>query len=80
MMQFYNQSLLTSQSYCSVFGSNSYLLTVNHKSYLNVFLERFDSKLYFFYTARSFYMNNTCVREIPSSSTPSLGVNQGIFF
>ncbi|XP_065938627.1 uncharacterized protein [Magallana gigas] len=25
---------------------------------------------------RSFYMNNTCVREIPSSSTPSLGVNQ----
>uniref|UniRef100_K1QWD3 L-serine deaminase n=1 Tax=Magallana gigas TaxID=29159 RepID=K1QWD3_MAGGI len=27
-------------------------------------------------TARSFYMNNTCVREKPSSSTPSLGVNQ----
>lgn len=25
---------------------------------------------------RSFYMNNTCVREKPSPSTPSLGVNQ----
>lgn len=79
ILQFHS-SLLTSQRFYDDLANSNLFTLKTEILHVNFILERFDSKLYFFYTARSFYMNTTCMREIPSSSTPSSAVIQGIFF